>query len=387
MQGNPAAIRAFHDNREQMYAFVRERGDLKVCFWDAAPEVTSWVWKNLGNPGVPVTTSPGVGRQAGGPGNTQEAGPEDSILVFVGGDGGLYGKIWDRYQKTWLDWQGYGRPASGTIDKTPAVSIYETRDEDTTIHVQHWAVFSLTDRPLYCYETRGGADPWKDAFGQFRAYSEPGVDINCYVIGEDQHLWWVGNPYVDYQSYPVRPPVDLGYPGAAVKVTTVRTPRPHSSTNTIFCIGTDSNLWAARLRLVEDPRRYDTNWLPLGGPPDREISGQLSQPLMFRYEGRDYYYLFARSDNGHLFTCRWDTADGVRWFDLGRPTTHGRDVVASASGGDANVQSDPSAVLFNDYRRMYVFVIGADNDLHVCYWDPAPQITSWKWTDLRRHHP
>ena len=94
MIGDPGAVAFTHNGRNRMYAFVRgNRGGLQDCFWNAAPNITSWQWDNRGTipGGVALTTSPSPVAS-----RSDASAPEASLHIFAGGDdNAMHECYWD----------------------------------------------------------------------------------------------------------------------------------------------------------------------------------------------------------------------------------------------------------------------------------------------------
>lgn len=382
MLGNPGAIAFNHQQRNQMYAFVRgNRRGLQDCFWNAALDVTSWQWDDRGSiPGIALTTSPSPVTS-----RRDENAPEGSLHIFAGGDdGALYERYWDG--TAWLDWVNRGSPRSNPVESRPAVAslLARVNGEDPLFYYEVLVFIWSEDR---CFRYSRHLDRWdpQPNVPQVVA-SEPaaivrylGVDVLCYVVGGDQNLY--GHVSTDSQGVQWASR-DLGRPGPAVGVALLNRPGL-AQLGQFFravVVGEDFNLWAHSWGGRTDQTRGA--WSVLGRPPDGvTVVGEVS-PIVFRYDGVDYMYNFFRGNNGHLYEARWDGQDNVIWDDFGRPTTGGVNLAATPGGGNAALVSAPSAIRFDDqldgFTKMYAFVVADDDHLHVCFWDG----NTWRWNDL-----
>jgi hypothetical protein len=108
------------------------------------------------------------------------------------------------------------------------------------------------------------------------------------------------------------------------------------------------------------------------GLPERANSVAIgASAIAFNSEAVEFCYAFLRTDNLHLGQCRWDGQNSPLWADFGRPN-RGRDWHArGANAGNVDIAGPPCAVVYawNTGPRIYVFVVGADGHLHVCFWN------------------
>jgi hypothetical protein len=104
-------------------------------------------------------------------------------------------------------------------------------------------------------------------------------------------------------------------------------------------------------------------WADQGTPPGASVAGN---PSVVSYqEGTQRIYAFVMGDNGHLYVNYWDGSKW-RWADQGTPP-------------GASVAGAPAAITHREAgaQRIYAFVVGSDDRLHVNYWDGA----KWHWAD------
>lgn len=383
MIGNPGAIVFEHDGRNQIYTFVTGNGGgLQDRFWNAAPGM--WEWDDRGNvPGVALVTSPSPATS-----RRDANAPEGSLHIFAGGeDNALYERYWDG--TAWIDWINHGSPHfNNPVENKPAATGFlANTGGDDPLFFYDVLVFIWSQDALFRYSRH--FDSWAAQPNVPQAVaSEPSVIVQylgantytplCYMVGRDQNL------YVHYATDGTArewASHNLGRPGPGVGVALLN--RPGLGLLGQFralVIGEDSNLWAHSWGGKNDGTRG--SWSVLGRPADgAAIVGEIS-PVVFNFGGVDFIYNFFRGDTGKLYEAQWDGQDSVIWDNFGQPTTGGVNVPASPDGGNTAIVSAPSAISFNDQiagiTKMYAFVKGNDNHLHVCFWDG----NMWKWNDL-----
>lgn len=393
MKGNPSVTTFTLDGLDQIHAFVRgDDGQLHMCYWNPKPGITSWQWLDLGHPvRARVNSSPSSI-------TSKNDTPIDFLHVFArGNDGHLYERLFDSNHREWHDWQDHGLPVwDETVTMSPGVvtdrrSFYiEDGDYnlvDTTDQV--YAFVWGSGGHLHTY--REPQSVWEhhgQPLTQIGVCSEPAAInhsglVYAYVVGDDNHLWVRGSltDRADFWMwYPLFKPhgVDVTWvlKPALVSFTHDREHRMYA-----FVLGSDGHLW--NHFWSGWPVRGQANWGDLGAPVGAKVSSQAGA-VTFRFEGTDRIYVFVRGSDNHLHVCFWD---GLQWSwtDLGRPTTSGNDVMARPDGGDTPVSDAPGVVTFKYVEpsrttdRIYAFVRGFDNHLHVCYWNG---VDLWLWTDL-----
>jgi hypothetical protein len=150
-----------------------------------------------------------------------------------------------------------------------------------------------------------------------------------------------------------------------------------------FLSDSEGHLWAKVWHRSDDTTPQG-GWVPLGLPPGTTVASSVD-PVNFKFGGKDLLYAFLRGANGHLYVFRWDGGTDRLWADLGQPQSGDSNVPATPQAGNTRVSSAPGAVTYRFVAptqttdRMYAFVLGADNHLHVCYWNG---VDLWLWTDL-----
>lgn len=385
MIGDPGAVAFTHNGRNQMYAFVRGNGGgLQDCFWNAAPDITSWQWDNRGTipGGVALTTSPSPVAS-----RSDASAPEASLHIFAGGDdNAMHECYWDGV--AWRGWVNRGSPANTPIQNRPSVAniLAWVGEDDEASSYYEVLGFTWSQDMLWRYSRR---------FDRWSALSEVGKVVGsnpaaivenlgnsyyvlCYYVGGDRTLY--ATVMTDRQGLQWATH-DLGRPGPGLGIAYLIRPglaQPEKFTAVV--IGEDSKLWGHSWGGIFDQTRG--GWTVLGLPSDGvSVLGEVS-PVVFSYEGSYYVYSFFRGSDRHLYEVRWDGKDNAVWDDFGMPTTGGVSIPASPNGGDAPLVSAPSAIRFDDQSdgltKIYAFVIADDGHLHVCFWDG----NTWRWNDL-----
>ena len=397
MKGNPGVTTFRHDGRDQIYAFVRgDNGRLYVCFWDATPNITSWRWDDRGQPvGARVNSSPTIITSI-----QNDSAPEHFLHIFVRGNNGhLYEHFWDGFQ--WVGWVDHDQPHwTISLAMSPGVAAFRGRyyyeedaflaDSADRLFVFAWgsSTSASNDSLLWQYLHRDRLWRFQGSLPNPQEYivSEPAVIkhvfqntipyIYAYVVGHDGHLYVNHSADWAASTWHWR---DLGQPNANTTATWLMKPGLVSFTHDgeyriyAFVGGSNGHLWN---HFWQGWRQQGQgNWGDLGAPTGTTVASE-SGVVTFRHEGTDRIYVFVRGSDNHLHVCFWD---GLQWHwaNLGRPTTGGDDVMAQPQGGNAPVSSAPGVITFTD--RIYAFVSGGDNHLHVCYWNG---VDSWLWTDL-----
>jgi hypothetical protein len=397
MQGTPGVTTFKHNGRDQIYAFVHgDDGLLHSCFWNAAPNITSWQWDNRGRPlDARVNSSPTTTP------STRDFGPGSFLHVFVtGNDGHLYEHFWNGFQ--WVDWVDHGQPVwNTTMAMSPGVTTFRRKSgegEDALFDAADILLIFVWGSDDLLYLFRHVDSSWRFQgplpHPQAVVASEPAVikhfhqgipDIYAYVVGSDGHLYV--NHSTDWQAlnWMWR---DLGQPDASTGVTWNVKPGlvsfQHAAENRIYAFvrGSDGHLW---VHFWRDWRQPGTGtWADLGTPEGATVFSEPSV-VTFRFENTDRIYAFVHGSDNHLHVCYWNGVDRWLWNDFGRPSTGEHDVAASPGAGNTAVSSAPGVVTFRFVEphqttdRIYAFVRGSDNHLHQCYWNG---VDVWLWNDL-----
>jgi hypothetical protein len=410
MQGNPSVSVFRHAGRDQIYAFVRgDNDDLRVCFWNATPGITSWQWDNRGAPaGAGVRSTPATTKSI-----QNDWAREHFLRAFVSGGGRLFEHFWNGSQ--WVGWVDHNQPhLTVRLNTSPAVLpfrlvlptaspsadsliLFAWGGEDQLYRYVH-SVSGTASRVWHLQGTPPAPPPQpRPVVGsEPAAIRGPGVRheaLYAYVVGSDGHLYANFSTDGRGQAWSWQ---DLGQPDQNTEAVLFHKPSlarfRHDGEDRIYAFvrGSDGHLWNHFWR---GPRWQDQGtWGDLGPPPGAPGTtvafGQPTAAITFRFvepqRTTDRIYVFLRGSNDHLFVRYWD---GVRWNweDFGRPTTDGHDIVAHPQGGTAAVTDAPGAVTFTYVEphrttdRIYAFVRGGDNHLHTCYWNG---IDLWLWNDL-----
>lgn len=314
----------------QISVFVRgENNSLLVCTNSGNPEdPMDYNWENLEKPvGTRVSDSP-FALASSQPHVDQNADLVHGLVKTSNGH--LYERQFDG--TNWVDWIDHGQPTwNRSVAASPAGQTYRAaylveggifeddyylNQTDDHIHKFVWG----SDGLLYYHDqswlTRGRP------INQADVASPAGVarslyHIYAYVVGNDRSL------YVNH------------------------------STN----LQADSWVWR-RLGMPDQDADVGAHWFRRPGVG------------YFRFDGNQFFYTFVTGTDSHLWVHRWRghtrQVDLGDWTDLGRP------------GAGLSVRS--SAAVVSSGSRLYAFVRGSDNNLHVCFWNDPPGI--WQWTNL-----
>ncbi len=385
MKGNPGVTTFRHAGRDQIYAFLRSDNDrLVCCYLNMDPMDRGWRWSDLGQPqGVGLDGSPTAVTSI----QTLNA-TENFLHAFVRGDDDhLYERFWDGGQ--WVDWVNHDRPVwnVGVVMSPGAATFQSPGSNVDELYVFVWG----DDERLYRRQIVLGNSTWHNQ-GNLpngaRVLTEPavimipfaGLFLYAYVVGSDGHL------YVNYTSDRRRWDWrDLGQPDSNTTVVWGLIERPgvllFGNRALSFVRGSDDQLWVSSWLVPQ----AQGGWTPLGIPAVGNPMASEVSVVLHDHEGVIYTYAFVRSNNDHLFVCRWDGQNDLHWVDLGRPSTGGHDVIALPEAGDTRVSSAPGAVTFRYVEqnqateRIFAFVLGDDGHLHQCYWNG---VDLWLWNDL-----
>jgi hypothetical protein len=331
MKDNPAATTFIHAARNQIYVFVRGDNDnLFVCFWDASPDAQTWKWADLTHPDDATIDSSPTALTF----RVNFNASEHFLVAFVKGNNGhLNERHWNGF--AWDNWLDRSQPHYSLAAQPAAVTFYKAwytedagwaSDVNESLSAFVWA----SDDRLYRFDLRDnnwvfqGELPQSDQVQPVVA-SAPAVmnwprvnypELNVYVVGSNAHL------YANFST---------AYAGTVWE-------------------------WRDLLQPLNTPLRF------------------FYKPSLvrftFNFEERIHAYVV--SGNGHLWEHLWkgyrDDTVGI-WADRGTPT-------------GATVDSECAAISLNfqGTDRIYAFVRGSDDQLHVCYWDGS----RWGWTPLGR---
>jgi hypothetical protein len=121
-----------------------------------------------------------------------------------------------------------------------------------------------------------------------------------------------------------------------------------------------------------------TQWATddLGKPPGSFVDGAPAAITYLDENGARRIYVFVRGEDDHLHVCFWD---GLQWSWANQGTPQGTTLVR----GGPEPRSHPTAITYregNQPQRIYVFVRGVDGHLHVNFWDGV----QWSWADQGR---
>jgi hypothetical protein len=170
--------------------------------------------------------------------------------------------------------------------------------------------------------------------------------IYAYIVGSDGHIYV--NHSTDWQvlNWIWR---DLGQPNASTTVTWNVNPGlvsfQHAGENRIYAFIRGSD-GHLWVHFWQGWRQAGAgSWADLGTPPGTTV---FSEPgvVSFRFENTDRIYAFVRGGDNHLHVCYWNGVDRWLWNDFGRPSTGGRDVIALPGAGTTSVSSAPGVVPF-----------------------------------------
>ncbi|HBY99464.1 MAG TPA: hypothetical protein DEP84_36925, partial [Chloroflexi bacterium] len=317
----------FHGFEQQhLHVFVRTLdGRLAEQIWNptnAHPLGAGWHWQDHGVPaaGVVAVDAPdAIAYRRQSTGSLHDV--YDRIDVFVhGNDGRLYRNGWDARRGTW-QWQNHGRPALGT----------DVRSRSGSITYRHQGV-----KRIYLFVEGSDGRLW----------------ANFSDSTEVQTAWHWANLG--------RPP-NILVRGRPQAVTHVHDGRERIY---VFVRGSDDHLHTCYWNGID---RWE--WADLGHPgPTIAVVGDAAA-VPYAWDGTDRMYVFVRGSDGHLHTCYWNGIDRWLWADLGTPAPFG-----------VTVTSSPGVVPFSwdGTGRLYIFIWGSDDHLHLCYWNGVDQ---WLWRD------
>lgn len=382
MQETPAVVTYRHDGTDRIYAFVKGCNDhLDVNFWDG---VDQWLWARQGVP----TLDARLANASSALTSWQFNGIEQQHLhVFVRTqDGRLAEQIWNPTNAHPLGvgwhWQDHGLPASGVVAVDGPDAIAYRRQSSGSLQDVYDRIDVFlrgSDGRLYRkgWDARRGTWQWQN-HGQpatgLSIRSRPGSisyvhqgtkRIYVFVEGSDGRLW------VNFsENTQVQAPwhwADLGRPAnIPVRGRPQAITYMHAGSERIYVFmrASDEHLYTCYWN-----GRDRWEWANLGHPGGN--TGVASDAAVVRYswDGTDRMYVFVRGSDGHLYTCYWNGVDQWLWAGLGTPTPNG-----------VKVSSSPGVVPFHwdGTNRLYVFVGGSDDHLHLCYWNGVDQ---WLWRD------
>lgn len=380
MNETPAVVTYRYEGSDRIYAFVKGCDDhLYVNFWNG---VDRWQWAYQGVPAADAR----LGDAASAITSWQFNGFEQQHLhVFVRTrDGRLAEQIWNPTNAHPLGagwhWQDHGAPAAGVVAADAPDAIAYRRQSGGSLHDVYDRIDVFVrgnDGRLYRngWDARRGTRQWhnhgRPALGadvRSRSgsitYRHQGIKrIYVFVKGSDGRLWVNFSDNTELQT--AWHWADLGRPpnipvrGRPQAVTYVHDGRERLY---VFVRGSDDHLHTCYWNGVD---RWE--WADLGRPGP--TTGVVGEPTVERYhwDGTDRMYAFVRGSDGYLHTCYWDGVDRWRWANLGRPTPPG-----------VTVTSSPAVVPFHwdGTDRLYVFVWGSDDHLHLCYWNGVDR---WLW--------
>jgi hypothetical protein len=389
MKGAPGVTTYNQAGKENIYAFVRgDNGRLYDCYWNQA--VFRWLWDDRGQPPTArVNSSPGViaSQMVNGP----------QLHAFVrGNDGHLYERYWDGFG--WVSWVDHGQPSNTSLALAPGVLGYRRAAGDVLVdaadrlHAFCWAADRSTEF-LVRYSRFDGAFSRVGATATAaNVVTEPGVIARRELTNRAMYAFVIGNDgrlSVSFSAQGQESPwfaTDLGTPAGRtlhwLRPGVAVLPPTGVASFFSFVSASDGHLWG---NIWAGPPATSSTFVDLGAPPGTTV-GSAPSVVNFRFGSKDFLYVFLQGANGHLFVFRWDGGTDRLWADLGQAHHHGSSAPANAQAGDTRVTSAPGATAYRFVEptrttdRMYAFVLGADNHLHVCYWDGVDE---WLWTDLR----
>ncbi len=333
IEASPSAVVSRRDIggnnvKDQVTILVKgTANDLLSCSNNTDPEnPISYQWERLGKPsGVRVTDSPfAVSSDQPHVNLTSEL-----IHALVkGSNGHLYERQFNGSQ--WIDWIDYGQPNwQNSVAASPAALTYRASylvegdifEDDYYLNQTDDHVYKFvwgTDGLLYRHDQGWLTRRLHQAdVGSAAGVARSNYHMYAYVVGNDRNLYVNHSTTLQADAWVWR---NLGKPDA------------------------DANIGAL--------------WFRRPGSAH------------FRFGNRHYFYTFVTGTDGHLWVHRWPghqpQIDAGEWTDLGRP------------GPNLSVRSAAAVVSVGD--RLYAFVRGSDNNLHVSFWDD-PQ-GAWRWSNL-----
>jgi len=268
-------------------------GNVWIDYWSG----TSWVWQNLGCPGVAVYNSDALYVPNGHP-----------LVDFVqGSDGNLYDIYWSG--SSWV-WESQGHPPGTGVEWPVGGAVYQPTTKSLMVFV------TAANGHLFDKAWIGSSWVWQDLGTPpgTLAQSQPSAIIEtlapqavkAYVTGANGHLFEYHGSWNDLGTPP----------GTTVNGAPAAVYQPTAHPFTVFVVGADGHLHDAY---------YNSStwtWQDQGTPPgDTAVSATKGLSPIYGPTpvGLNLMVFTTGLGTGNLYIKFWDGSLGWQWGNLGKP--------------------------------------------------------------------